>query len=114
MIVRSAASLLLLAFLAQPALSLDNDVKLSNVPTDMVGAGTELNSKELKATTKLSFDSLKGLNDGIITDLLSKVSQTPISEQAGTTRSAKDAQIYRAISPSVVLVVTKEGLGSGS
>src|SRR5262249_54280467 len=30
------------------------------------------------------------------------------------TRSAKDAQIYRTISPSVVLIVTKEGIGSGS
>ena len=30
------------------------------------------------------------------------------------TRSAKDAEIYRTISPSVVLVATKDGLGSGS
>jgi S1-C subfamily serine protease len=30
------------------------------------------------------------------------------------TRSAKDAEIYRTISPSVVLIATKEGLGSGS
>jgi S1-C subfamily serine protease len=29
-------------------------------------------------------------------------------------RSAKDAALYRAISPSVVLVVTKDSLGSGS
>jgi S1-C subfamily serine protease len=30
------------------------------------------------------------------------------------TRSAKDAALYRSISPSVVLVVTKDSLGSGS
>ena len=29
-------------------------------------------------------------------------------------RSAKDAQIYRSVSPGVVLIVTKEGFGSGS
>jgi hypothetical protein len=35
-------------------------------------------------------------------------------EAAETNRSAKDAQIYRAISPSVVLVATKDAIGSGS
>jgi S1-C subfamily serine protease len=45
---------------------------------------------------------------------LSKLTQKPISEVGGQTRSARGAQIYRTISPSVVLVVTKEGFGSGS
>ena len=35
-------------------------------------------------------------------------------EMRGTTRSAKDAQLYKAISPSVVYVVNKQGFGSGS
>ena len=34
--------------------------------------------------------------------------------QATVTRSAKDAEIYRTLSPSVVEVRTKDGLGSGS
>jgi S1-C subfamily serine protease len=37
-----------------------------------------------------------------------------VSELTAGTRSAKDAQIYRVISPSVVLIVTKNGLGSGT
>ena len=40
--------------------------------------------------------------------------RTKFKNVGSKTRSAKDAQIYRVISPSVVLVMTKEGLGSGS
>jgi S1-C subfamily serine protease len=38
---------------------------------------------------------------------------TPL-DFTGPTRSAKDAQIYRTVSPSVVLIATKDGFGSGS
>ena len=50
----------------------------------------------------------------IPTNQLSMLAQNPTSESAGTARSATDAQIYRTISPSVVIVANKEGLGSGS
>jgi S1-C subfamily serine protease len=40
--------------------------------------------------------------------------EQPAREMIATTRSAKDEEIYRTIAPSVVLVATKEGLGSGS
>ena len=45
---------------------------------------------------------------------LSKIAQNPVLESSGTTRSAKDAQLYRTISPSVVLVANKDSFGSGS
>src|SRR5450759_2044283 len=45
---------------------------------------------------------------------LSVIAQRSFRDRAAKTRSAKDAQIYRTISPSVVLIATKEGLGSGS
>jgi S1-C subfamily serine protease len=45
---------------------------------------------------------------------LSKIAQNPVLENSGTTRSAKDAQLYRTISPSVVLVANKDSFGSGS
>jgi S1-C subfamily serine protease len=45
---------------------------------------------------------------------LSSLAQKTFKNVGTKTRSAKDAQIYRTISPSVVLIVTKEGLGSGS
>ena len=40
--------------------------------------------------------------------------QSAPSEVAGPVRSAKGGEIYRRVSPAVVLVATKEGFGSGS
>jgi S1-C subfamily serine protease len=57
---------------------------------------------------------LDQLTSDIPTHQLSKLVQTPILERAGTARSAKDVQLYRAISPSIVYVANKEGFGSGS
>jgi S1-C subfamily serine protease len=45
---------------------------------------------------------------------LGQVANNTNWEIASATRSVKDVQIYRAISPSVVLILTKDGLGSGS
>jgi S1-C subfamily serine protease len=114
MIARYAVPLLLLGVSIRPAIALDDRVRFLDVPSNMVAVGAELSRKELKKTEKLSFDNLGGLDDRIITDILLKISQAPVSEKIGGGRSAKDAQIYRAISPSVVLILTKEGLGSGS
>ena len=51
----------------------------------------------------------------IPTNQISKfANSTTASDVTGAVRSAKDAQIYRTISPAVVLVATKEGIGSGS
>jgi S1-C subfamily serine protease len=50
----------------------------------------------------------------IPTNQISKFANSTALDVAGTVRSAKDAQIYRTVSPSVVLVATKEGFGSGS
>jgi len=51
---------------------------------------------------------------GVATTSLSSLAQKQFSDAGVRTRSAKDAEIYRAASPSVVFVVTNEGLGSGS
>jgi S1-C subfamily serine protease len=90
---------------AQDATTVSRDMELNGVPSS---------SKVTNVHSDLSARSLEGLNTGIPTDRLSEIAQAPVSEPTGTSRSAKDAQIYRMISPSVVLVVTKEGLGSGS
>jgi hypothetical protein len=42
-------------------------------------------------------------------DQISKIAQSAVSEATGATRSAKDAEIYKKISPAVVLVAG--GLG---
>jgi S1-C subfamily serine protease len=44
---------------------------------------------------------------------LSRVANSPYLEPTLSTRGVKDAGIYRVTSPSVVLIVTDEGLGTG-
>jgi hypothetical protein len=48
------------------------------------------------------------------TSELLKIALHSFAETGSATRSAQDAAIYRAVAPSVVLIVTKSGLGSGS
>ena len=76
--------------------------------------GSSLAGTRSGAAQNLPFDNFEGLIDDIPTNQLSKFAQSSISEAAGTARSAKDVQIYRTVSPSVVLIVNKEGLGSGA
>jgi len=45
---------------------------------------------------------------------LSELAQNTVWDATGTVRSVRGQQIYHAISPSVVLIATKDGLGSGS
>jgi len=45
---------------------------------------------------------------------LSEIALHAFSEAGANTRSAKDAAIYRLVAPAVVLIVTRDGLGSGS
>jgi len=63
---------------------------------------------------KLSVEQLAGIRSDVPTSRLSRIAQQPLQAAAMQTRSAKNAQIYRTASPSVVLIATKDGLGSGS
>jgi S1-C subfamily serine protease len=82
------------------------------VPTKMeLRGGAVLNSS---APQGMSFHNLDQFSGDIPTNQMSKFAANPILEAAGTMRSAKDAQLYRTISPSVVLVANKESFGSGS
>jgi S1-C subfamily serine protease len=54
------------------------------------------------------------LDNSIPTAELLQLAQRPVRDLATFTRSAKDAEIYRTIAPSVVEVRTKDALGSGS
>jgi S1-C subfamily serine protease len=110
-----ASSTLLISFCLSGALAQDNGkIQASKYSAVMETKGAAVTGNRSSAIKNTSFDNLQGLNNEVTSNLLSKIAQLPISEKAGTTRSAKDAQIYRAISPSVVLIVNKEGLGSGS
>jgi S1-C subfamily serine protease len=86
----------------------------SDVPTAMGRSGAAL---EANADTKNVSGDLSGFNATtaeIPLKQLSDLAQNPFSEAIGTVRSASGQQVYRMVSPSVVLVATKEGFGSGS
>jgi S1-C subfamily serine protease len=71
-------------------------------------------SSNIKAVRDISSLNLDEFSNDIPTNQLSTLAQNPVSGTGEITRSAKDAQLYRTISPSVVFVANKEGFGSGS
>jgi S1-C subfamily serine protease len=85
-----------------------------DIPSEMALHGDPVSPKAPSTSPDLLGRSVRGLDSEIPTSLLSEIVQAPVSEPTGTSRSSKDAQIYRSIAPSVVLVVNKEGIGSGS
>ena len=104
-----AASLpLFLAFGSSAALSQAVNLP-SNSEMRMEGKGGAATAGQNAAPYDLA-----EFSSDIPTNQISKFAENPVSETSGTVRSAKDAQIYRTISPAVVLVATKDGFGSGS
>ena len=87
------------------------DASLSNLRMNMDERGTPV---QANAVNSLSPDQLRDTVNDIPTAQLAKIAGHRFSEVRANTRSAKDAEIYRAASPSVVLILTKDGLGSGS
>ena len=101
---------LMLTLGSAAALAQEFDVPLSKLPSTMGDRGAPLSGTP---NAILPSDELSGLDD-VPTSRLSKVAHEPVSELTTWTRSAKGAQIYRAASPSVVLIMTKDGVGTGS
>ena len=89
-----------------------------NVPTQfsmtMQQQGNVISDKDAKSIHVPPANELAAFTAEIPTNQLSKLTESPILEASASGRSAKDAQIYRTISPSVVMVVNKESMGSGS
>jgi S1-C subfamily serine protease len=85
-------------------------ITASTLPDQIQTQGAPLKSalKPLGPLMHPGFD-----NDIPFAQLL-QIAQQPVRDVATTTRSAKDVEIYRTLSPSVVLVATKDGMGSGS
>jgi S1-C subfamily serine protease len=108
------ASSVLLAAIGLPAALAQNVNLPPSLSMKMEEHGGPIADTRSGAAQSLPFDNFEGLMGDIPTNQLSNLAQNFISEAAGTTRSAKDVQIYRTISPSVVLIVNKEGLGSGA
>jgi S1-C subfamily serine protease len=83
----------------------------SSLPNHIEVQGTALSTAAVKPLTSLA---PAANNKDIPVAQLLHIAQLPVQDITTSTRSAKDAEIYRTISPSVVLVATKDGLGSGS
>jgi S1-C subfamily serine protease len=86
---------------AQDAMTVSRSMELTGTPLD-------------NNVARAPVGAVQSWDNEIPTSLLSRIAQTRDLEPVGLSRSAKDVQIYKAISPSVVLVVHKEGIGSGS
>jgi S1-C subfamily serine protease len=86
----------------------------SEIPPSSLPKEIQLQGAPLKAALSLVPPMLAGSNAEIPIAQLLHIAQHPAQDMIAATRSAKDAEIYRTISPSVVLVATKDGLGSGS
>jgi S1-C subfamily serine protease len=84
------------------------------VPPSSLPKEILLQGAPLKTALNLVLPILAGSNAEIPAAELLRIAQSPARDMIAATRSAKDAEIYRTISPSVVLVATKDGLGSGS
>lgn len=110
MISPIALSGVLLTIGSVAALAQDIDFTVSKLPSTMNAFGAQLSEGGVETTGDVRFQEL----DELPTTQLSKIARRQVSELSAGTRSAKDAQIYRAVSPSVVLILTKDGLGSGT
>ena len=86
----------------------------SNLPTTMEERGETLRTTPPSIVEKFQSGQLQQIDSDVSTAQLSKIAQQQFSEEGARTRSAKDAEIYRALSPSVVEILTQDGLGSGS
>jgi S1-C subfamily serine protease len=91
------------------ALAEKSPVPSSSLPKEILVQGTPL-----KTGLNLVPPILAGNNAEIPAAQLLHIAEHPARDMIAATRSAKDAQIYRTLSPSVVEVRTKDGLGSGS
>jgi S1-C subfamily serine protease len=82
----------------------------SSLPKEIQTQGAQLKT----AITPVAPLTLEGGESDIPATQLLEIAGLPMHDAATFTRSAKDAEIYRTLSPSVVEVRTKDGLGSGS
>jgi S1-C subfamily serine protease len=105
---------LLLIFGVTSALAKNEMAPPSKLPMTMGQEGAPLSKKSSSAVPKIPLMTLQEIGSDLPTAQLAKTAKQRFSEVGASTRSAKDAEIYRSISPSVVLILTKDGLGSGS
>jgi S1-C subfamily serine protease len=83
-------------------------------PGAIAQQGTPIGNDASNPALNFQVEQLEDIPNDLPLAELKRISKLPITEASAQTRSAQDAQLYQTVSPSVVLVVTKTGLGSGS
>jgi Trypsin-like peptidase domain len=114
--MKTRAALFVLAMITTvfPALGQSVDGVLPGKPRSLEEQRLPLRAGDADAHPNFAAENLLDVPDDLPTNWLSRIARHPLTETTGQTRSAKDAQIYRAVSPLVVLVATKKAFGSGS
>jgi S1-C subfamily serine protease len=107
-------ALILLIASATSSLAQKVLVPSPNVPMTMEKHGSPLEMKSSDVVSDPALRTLQIIGSDLPTAQLAKVTQERFTDAGVSTRSAKDAEIYRVISPSVVIILTKDGFGSGS
>jgi S1-C subfamily serine protease len=110
----SASLVLCLSLAADTALAQTLAEAPPEVPLTMEQPRPPLGKEQPSAHAALPAQQLRDVGSDLPIGQLSRIARQPISEATDHSRSAKDAQIYRAVSPSVVMVVTNDSVGSGS
>lgn len=105
--------LIALGFGREPAIAQIEGSARPNAPGVIEHGGAPVDPSSMSTLAIPSDVSLRSSND-LPLKQLSEIANQTLKEEVGGTRSAKDAELYRNISPSVVLIVTKDSLGSGS
>ncbi len=112
--MKAPVATLLFIFLVPPALAETLKVLPSHLPTMMEQRGAPLVSTPRSTDENFQSSQLQQIETDVPTTQLLNIARQSFSEVGTTTRSAKDAEIYRAMSPSVVEIVTSDATGSGS
>jgi S1-C subfamily serine protease len=109
-----AASLVLYAFIGAHTAAAQNFNAIPERPRAIEEQGQPLITDAPTTDLNVSPEQLQDFEGDLPLAELARISRMPMNASSSDSRSAKDAQLYRTVSPSVVLIVTKTGLGSGS
>jgi S1-C subfamily serine protease len=113
MMIRAASLVICVVLGACPAVG--QSLKgIPDVPSALVEPGQPLDKDVGSPVLTLPAGQLDEIGSDLPLEELARISKLPTTDVSSQSRSAKDAQLYRTVSPSVVLIVTKTALGSGS
>jgi S1-C subfamily serine protease len=114
--MNSTITIAVLLFVASgpSALAQGIGVPPSKLPTVMEVRGSATGLAPRSTIERAQLDQLEKIENDVPVAQISRIAHQPFSEAIAKTRSAKDAALYQALSPSVVEILTGDGLGSGS